>query len=295
MDIEQLRSFVAVADSGSLAGAARRLDHPKSTVAKRIGQLERSLAMTLIERGRRGVSITDEGHGLLGPAREVIEKADEVEAAARAKAGVLAGRIRLSVPTLLGQTMLPAMLGRFAEANPAVSLEIIAEDRYIDVGAEGYDCAVRLGPGTDSSLLRRKLGESTLALVAHRDYAEALRCSHPSDIERLETIGFAARQSDEVWMLRCGTRAFKLRPRSRLSVTSLPAILNLLHSYRAVALLPTFLLQRRPNAGVLARVCPDWQGDSHDITVVFPAKAYMPPRLRAFVDHLVREFKGQSL
>lgn len=295
MELDQLRTFVAVADSGSLAGAARRLDHPKSTVAKRLGQLERSLGVRLLERGRRAVRLTDEGRDILGPARSLLVNAEEVEAAARLKAGSLVGRIRVSVPTLLGQTILPQMLGRFAGQNRAISLNVVAEDRYVDVVADGYDCAIRLGEGNDVTLTRRKLAQSTLILVAASQYAEAANIDHPRSIEELETIGFQPRSSHHIWPLRNGSETFELRPNCRLSIGSLPAIVSILEGYPAVAILPRFLVREKLRTGEFLRVCPGWQGECHDISVVFSTKDNMPPRIRAFVEHLVSEFKSLEL
>lgn len=295
MDLDQLRTFVAVADCGSFAAAARRLDNPKSTVAKRLGQLEQSLSVRLVERGRRAVRLTDEGRDILGPARNVLANAEEVEAAARLKTGSLVGRIRVSVPTLLGQTILPAMLGKFAREHPAISLDVVAEDRYVDVVADGYDCAVRLGTGADGTLIRKKLAQSTLILVAPAHYLEAASIEHPRWIEKLETIGFEPRSSQHLWPLSNGSETFELKPNCRLSIGSLPAIVGVMESHAAVALLPEFLVREQLNSGKHVRVCPDWRGERCDISVVFSSKDNMPPRIRAFVDHLAHAFGGLDL
>ena len=290
MDLEQLRTFVAVADCGSFAAAANRLGHPKSTVAKRIGQLERSLEITLLERGQRTMRLTNEGNDLLNPARDLLSNAEEVREAARTKAGRLAGSIRISVPTLLGQTVMPSVLGRFAEQHPAVNLGVVADDRYVDVVADGYDCAVRVGPGTDSTLIRRKLSHSTLILVASKLYVDAGGIGHPKAVENLRTIGFAPGSASETWTLSRGLTKVEVKTAPRLSFRSLPAIVALLDMYPAVALLPTFLVCQKVLDGELIRVCPEWQGECHDISLVYPKKERMPPRVRALIEHLAVEF-----
>ena len=295
MDLDQLRTFVAIADCGSFAAAARRLDNPKSTVAKRLGQLEHSLGVRLTERGRRTIRLTDEGRDVLGPARNVLANAEEVEAAARLKAGSLVGRIRVSVPTLLGQTILPPMLGKFAREHPAINLNVVAEDRYVDVVADGYDCAIRLGMGTDGTLMRRKLAQSTLILVAPAHYVEAANIEHPRSIEKLEAIGFEPRSSLHLWPLSKGSETFELKPNCRLSIGNLPAIVSMMESHGAVALLPEFLVREQLSNGKYVRVCPDWRGERHDACVVFSSKDNMPPRIRAFVEHLAHEFGGLDL
>jgi DNA-binding transcriptional LysR family regulator len=295
MDLEQLRTFVAVADCGSFAGAASRLGHPKSTVAKRIGQLERSLGITLLERGQRTMRLTSEGNDMLNPARELLSSAEEVREAARTKGERIAGSIRISVPTLLGQTILPSALGRFADQHPAVNLSVVAEDRYVDVVADGYDFAIRIGPGTDSSLIRRKLSQSTLILVASKSYAHAGIIEHPEAIEQLETIGFVTGAAPETWALSGGLTKVEVRPAPRLSFRNLPAIVALLDTYAAVALLPTFLVGQKVRVGELIRVCPDWRGDCHEISLVYSKKERMPLRVRALIEHLASDFGDLDL
>lgn len=295
MDLEQLRSLLAIADGGSLSEAARRLDHPKSSVVKRIGQLERDLGVRLLDRGQRQVRLSDSAQNLLAQARDIVARAEDLALAARTRSGSTAGRLRLSVPTLLGQTLLPAMLGRFAGSHAQVELTISAEDRYVDLVAEGFDCAIRMGPGTDPALVRRKLATSTLVLVASPALAAAAGASHPAELDGVNAIGFDAEPGAHAWRLRSGTQHHDLDANVRLTYRSLPAIAQLLKSHPAVAMLPKFLVQQQILGGELLHVCPAWQGESHDISIMFASREYLPDRLRRLIDHLVEEFRELDL
>jgi len=295
LDIEELRTLVTIADTGSLAGAARRLGHPKSTVAKRVAQLERRLDTRLLERGPRAIRLTDECARLLEPARDIIARADELWLIVRHPSDHVSGPLRISVPTLLGSTLFPPVLARFVSSYPSVDLSVTAEDRYVDLVADGYDCAIRLGPGHDPDVTRRRLGASSLILVAHPDYAEAADAAHPRQLDALDAIAFEAKAGNTIWNLKRGEEAFSLRPKVRLSFRNLPAIAQMLKTFSAVALLPQFLVEEDIRARRLVRVCPGWQGDQHDISVVFSSRSHMPRRLRVFVDHLAAEFRELGL
>ena len=295
LDLTQLAALVAIAEHGSLAEAARRTSNPKSTISKRLEQLENALGIRLVERTQRTVRLSDDGVALVSQARALIADAQSIEAGMKDRSGRLEGRIRLSVPVLLGQTLLPPILGRFASLHPLVEIEVVPEDRYVDLVAEGLDCAIRLGAGQDGQLIQRKLAQSTLLLVAPSRYGEAQAVKTPAEIEHLQTIGFGVAASPEMWSLHRGTYTVELRPSSRLRFAGLPAIVSALEVYDAVALLPGFLVDGALRSGELIRVCPDWHGDRHDIAIVFPSRRHLPARVRALVDALVREFAETEL
>jgi LysR family transcriptional regulator, regulator for bpeEF and oprC len=289
LDLLQLDALIAVADCGSLAKAARRTGHPKSTLSKRLEQLENTLGVRVLERAQRAVRLNDDGAALVAEARTLIEQARSIEAGMKDRSGRLDGRIRISVPVLLGQTLLPPILGRFASNHPLVDIEVVPEDRYVDLVSDGFDCAIRLGPGRDGDLIRRKLAQSALVMVAPASYREALVLRQPAEIAGLETIGFGSSAQPEVWNLYRGTETVSVVPQSRLRLANLPAILAALAGYDAIALLPHFLVSSRLASGELVRVCPDWLGDRYDIAVVFPSRRYVPARVRALIEMLVEE------
>ena len=285
MDLVGLEAFVAIADWGSFSEAARRTGVPKSSLSRRLAELERALDARLLDRSRSAVRLTEEGEALLAPAKALLESAADIEGRLKSRADEAAGRLRVSAPNLLGQTALADIAARFARENPSVSLEIASTDRYVDLIAEGFDCAIRTSDPKNPDLICRKIFSSDLVLVARPAYAAALGATTPDELAALDRLEFS-RNADRRWTLRRDAEVRRLQNEGRLRFDSLIALRRAALAMDAVALLPEFLVSADLESGRLMRVLPEWSGDTHDVFVVFPSRAYMPARLRRFIDLL---------
>src|SRR4051794_20003325 len=158
MDLNAVRDFLIVAEHGSYAEAGRVLGLPKSTLSRRVAALEQSLGVRLMERNSRRLRLTPEGDELRERAASLVTALADLEEQVRPGNAPLKGRLRISVPVLLGYTVLGRIAARFAAAHPEVVLEAVVDDRKVDLLREGFDAAVRVNPTPDSLLSGRLLG-----------------------------------------------------------------------------------------------------------------------------------------
>lgn len=172
MKLEGIGTFVAVADSGSLSEAARRLRLSKSVVSERLAGLERTLGASLLQRSTRRMSLTDEGTRFLERARHILkgvaEAAEEISEHHRG----LCGPLRISAPVSFGALHLGPALFPFLKRNPSIELTLDLDDRFVEATAAGYDAIIRHGPVRDSRLVVKRLAASRRVLVAAPAYLE---------------------------------------------------------------------------------------------------------------------------
>jgi DNA-binding transcriptional LysR family regulator len=180
-DLENIRTFLAAVRAGSFAAAARQLNVSPAMVGRRIQDLETRYRVKLIERTTRAQRLTDAGH-------EFLDRAEAVMAAAEALddiSGVasLSGRLRISAPTTLGSTRLPAIVANFVAAHPQIIFEMSLSDRWVDLVAEGFDMAVRVGNLPSSSLIARPIGTYRFVCCAAPDFlARHGEPRHPAEL-----------------------------------------------------------------------------------------------------------------
>lgn len=172
-EIEDLRTFVAVAGARSFAGAARRLGLSAALVGRRVQALEERHGAKLIERTTRQHRLTPVGEAVLAKAREVIEALDELAEIARPDQARPHGRVRMAAPTTLGITALAPALAALAGRHPGLTVEMALSDRRVDLVAEGFDLAVRVGELPSSGLVARRVGTYRFAV-----------CASPAHLER---------------------------------------------------------------------------------------------------------------
>lgn len=285
LDTEGLQAFVHVVEDGSVAAAARELNLPRATVSRRLAKLEERLDVRLLHRTTRSQSLTDAGHELFHHARNVLKAVREAEDALRRADGVPRGRLRVSMPP--AQDPFLSFLTSFLEKYPQVQLEVDCSTRYVDVVAEGFDVTLRAGSGPiPDGLIARRLRRMQSHAWASRSYlARAGTPMHPDELATHDLLVAFAEGVRPVthWPLLDGGR---IRVRGRLATNDLPAIAAACHAGLGIAMLPDVFATRRDRHD-LVQVLPDHLGSGGALTVVYAERAFMPPAVRAFVDHLV--------
>jgi len=166
--LDELAVFLAVLETGSLAGAARRLRRSAPAVTRTLATLEARVGARLVERTTRRLSVTDAGRRLADAARPVIAGYDA--AVAQSEAGALRGHLRISAPLVFGRRHMAPVLAAFLDANPEVTGELVLHDRNLDLVDEQLHVTLRIGPLADSSLIVRRVGEVRRVVVASPQY-----------------------------------------------------------------------------------------------------------------------------
>lgn len=266
MDIDALQTFVEVADAGGVSLAARRLNISKSIVSRRLLKLEAELGVQLLARNTRGAALTEAGAVFRDyAARAVLEIATARDVLL--PEGELCGRLRVAVPVSFGPLHMAPVLAALAKAHPNLHVHASYSDRFVDLIAEGFDCAIRFGYLQDSALLARRVGPIYGRLVASPAYIAAHGAPQtPDDLLTHQAL----MQGTEAWQLLDGDRLISLKPQGRFKADNGWALMAAALAGLGIAWLPDGLTQPHVDRGELVPVLTAFPPPPAGIYVVRP-------------------------
>jgi DNA-binding transcriptional LysR family regulator len=288
-DLNQMAVFASVVKAGSFAAAARALGMPKSTVSKRIAELEDRLATQLLHRTTRTIKLTQSGAAYYEQCMRIVQEAEEADRAIAESDASLHGTVRVTAPWLLGETLEPVM-ERFLADHANVTLDLWLTDRRVDLIEEGVDLAIRAGALPDSSLVARRLGDVEHRIVASPAYlAGGPPIRVPKDLEAHRCVAFRERR-DAAWPLQRGDKKVSVHVEARYTVASLHLVRHAALAGIGIAHVPQFLVEQDFAARRLVRLLPEWTIYPGAVHVVHPSSRNLSPRVRALADLLVETF-----
>lgn len=288
LDLTALRGFRTVLREGSFSAAALTLRVPKSTLSKRVADLEAHLGVRLIERSTRTLRPTQEGEVLAARADRLLGEAEDIRRALGESGGTPRGHLRLAVPQSLGNVLMGAIAASFRRAHPDVTLEIHFLDRAPDLLEEGFDGCIRFGPLEDSTQVARRLIHGQAVLVAPPDLADIGTIAHPDDLARFQLVGLAAPWPGGL-PLQNGEVEVVVPHDPPLRLGSHLAVRDAVLAGAGIAALPGIIARPDLAAGRLVRLLPDWATPRKAMYFVYPSAQSVTARLRVFIDHLVQE------
>lgn len=292
MNLNDARIFVHAVTEGGFTQAARALRVPKSTVSKRVAELERELGVVLVHRSARRFVLTDVGRELHRRAAAMVALAEDAEAAVRGRLAEPVGDVRItsSVPT--AQTWLAELLPRVALAHPKIRIVHHATDRFVDIVREGFDMAVRahFAPLEDSSLVQRRLGSDPFWLVASPRYL-AKRGTPRAPEDLAEHDACLASPSATKLTLVSG-RTVTVEPQARFFADESHMLLGAARAHLGFAVLPARLCRHEIDARRLRRILPAWHAGQVTTTILVPERRAELPAVRAVSDALAKHFEA---
>jgi DNA-binding transcriptional LysR family regulator len=288
LDLTALRGFRTVLREGSFSAAALALRMPKSTLSKRVADLEADLGVRLIERSTRTLRPTQEGEVLAARAERLLGEAEDIRRALGESGGTPRGHLRLAVPQSFGNLLIGAIAARFRKLHPEVTLEIHFLDRAPDLLEEGFDGCLRFGPLEDSSQVARRLTHGQAMMVAAPDLPGLDSLRRPEDLALFDLVGLAMPWPGGL-PLQNGEEEVVLPFEPPLRLGSHLAVRDAVVAGAGIGALPGIVCRPDLAAGRLVRVLPDWSTPRKAIYFVYPSAQSVTARLRAFIDHLVRE------
>ena len=292
MDFNEAAVFVKVVQAGGFSAAARQLGLPTSTVSTRVSRLERRLGITLLQRTTRRLHLTEAGTAYYHHASMGLGHMLEAEAAVDEARQQPQGRLKVTAPADLGDVLLAGLIERTQREYPALEVELLLTDRYLDLVAEGVDVAVRTGDLRDSSLIAKSLGTIHWAVFASPDYLkQAAPLEEPQDLHAHCCLQFTPMGRD-AWDLSNGRNTVTIPLAGRIMANSIGVVKTMVAGGQGVALLPDFICKTEQAAGDLVRVLSDWQGRADPVHLVYPRQRFMPPKLRAFIDLAQAELRS---
>ena len=285
--IEQMRTFVAVADTGSFTKAGKFLTKSKALVSKHVGDLEERLGARLLNRTTRKVGLTDLGEAYLQRARDLLAEFEALEESVRDNAKTPRGRLKITAPQVFGELELMELVCAFQAAHPEIQPEIFLSDRVVDLVGEGFDVAIRVAAMPDSSLIVRRLCDVKIHICASAAYlARAGTPQTVSDLNDHEAIidtNMGARETWRVRDLALGTTA-TVRPKPVLAINSALAVRQAALAGEGLAACPEFVVARDIAQGRLIEVLPGAFDHALALHLLYPHRLHLSARVRAFID-----------
>lgn len=288
--LADVEAFITVIDKGSMTAGAVALATTPSVLSRAITRLETKLGTQLLRRTTRRISLTEAGRTYLEQVRTAFETIDQAERAVQGE-GVVAGRVRLSVSTTYGHFCLPEKLTRFALKYPSVAVEVSIANRNVDLVAEGYDLAIRLGQLPDSGMIGRKLGDEPLRLVASPGYLA--RCGMPQSIDDLTKhacLPFIMPSTGRPapWLLRVDGSDIEWTPHGPVHVQDdVLGTVSLAGAGLGVCQTYDFVVRDRLAQGGLVELLPELGGRSRPFSLIYPPHRNLSAATRALIDCLL--------
>lgn len=289
MDIEELRTFVEVADAGGVTAAALRLGVSKSIVSRRLARLEADLGIQLLARTTRGAALTEAGITFRDHAAKVCGEID-IARETILPAGALRGRFRIAAPLTFGPTHFASVIAELALRNPELQVQTCYSDRFVDLIADGFDCAIRVGHLSDSSMMARLVGWTTAKYVAAPEYIE--KHGSPQTPEEFVTHQIVM-QGTESWLAKDGDKVVLMKPQGRFKADNAVALVAAALAGVGLAGLPQALITEHLASGALVEVMPRYPLPELGIYVIRPPGQHPARKIRALTEMLIECF-GES-
>lgn len=282
-----LAAFAETVESGSFAAAGRKLGLSASAVGKAVERLELRLELRLLNRTTRSLALTGEGEVLFRYAARILKDIQEAEQELHLVQNSPRGRLKISVPTVIGRKIVLPALRDFLAAFPDVTLDISLDDLKVDIIGGGYDVVLRLGELEDSSLRARRIGRHMFTTCASPAYlAERGTPQTPSDLDTHCCIHyrFPTTGRPEIWAFKGARPPISIRP--GIILNDGEGLASAALGGLGIVQAPSYLVKDDIAAGRLQAILEDYNDDRGSIWLVWPPMSAAVPRVRAFIDFI---------
>lgn len=292
--LELLTAFVAVADAGSFTNAAAKLGRDASIISRRVSELEKQLGVRLFSRTTRRLALTEVGASYFRRVQTLLDELAEANRVASDEAASPQGLIRVSVPVTFGRQWIAPLLPVFLAGHPSIRVDARFSDRVVDVVAEGFDVAIRVGVLRDSSLTSRKMASYRNRLVASPSYLKGRnRPKTPADLSGLACLGFSGHADWPDWRIMKDGKRVTVRPAGPLIADNSEAVLMSAVAGLGIAFMPDWLVGPEIRAGRLVEVMSGWGGRADGgVYAILPPGRLIPAKTRLFVDDIAKSIKA---
>jgi DNA-binding transcriptional LysR family regulator len=283
--------FIAVAGDGSFAAAADRLELSRAVVSKHIKYLEERIGTRLLDRTTRRVALTELGSAFYERAQRALGELDEAMLEAGQSTVVPRGKIRITSALSFGLRHLSHAISEFLGRYPEVSIELELSDRFIDIGKEGFDLAIRIGTLDQSTLIARKLATTRLVVCASPAYLKQRGAPKtPQQLREQNCLTYFYNPRPKIWVFKHGGQEETVQVEGCVQVNNGDLLQQLALDGHGIVLLPTFLVGADLKAGRLVHVLADYDAGELGIFAVYASRKFMPAKVRSFLDFLVERF-----
>ena len=284
-----------VVDTGSFSAAARRLKVGQPAVSKLVAQLEERLGVKLLVRTTRGLTATEAGLNYYERARRSIEEADEAELAARGAGSGLTGRLRICGAVTFARIHLMPRLPEFLARHPELEMEVVLDDRNIDLVQEGIDVALRMGQLSDFSLTARRIASGRHVVVGTPAYFERTgRPTAPGDLAAHQAVIYDQEAGGQDWTFRRDDAEIAVTLKGRLRVSAAEGVRAAILANAGIAVASEWMFSPEIADRTVQMVRQDWELPRIDLWVVFPAGRTATTKARTFTQFVQEVMRAPS-
>jgi len=283
--------FRRVAEKGNFSEVARELEISQPTVSKHVAALENRLNVKLLNRSTRSLSLTDVGKHYYDRCVYILDELQETESTLRSQQSQPKGTLRINTPVTFGELEIAPLLWDFLEKYPELNIDLITDDRYVDLVKEGVDMAIRVGPMDDSSLVARKIGDSPRFAVASTDYLTDN--GEPSSLQELKKhncIVYMLLTTLNEWHFTGPNGKESVRVHGRFSVNNPRIMRQAVLAGQGIAITPQWLIGDDISAGNVKVILSDYVPTPLDIHAVYPDRRLVPAKVSCFIEYLKEKF-----
>jgi len=283
VDFEQILVFTRVVAGKSFTAAATSLGLPKSTVSRKVAELEARVDARLLQRTTRSLRLTDIGRVYYEHCLRIVSEVEQAELAVAELQSTPRGVLRITMP--LAMSVFGELVAEYLTLYPDVRIDMLSTDRRVDLVEERFDLALRAGPSEDSSLIARRVGSIRRRLVAAPGVAKRLRrAKRLDDLGTQPCVAFAPEGS--TWDLRFGAKSEQVTVVPRLVVNDFEMLRAVVRAGFGIALLPEHLCAEDLKSGRLVPVLPDWSAAAVPVFAVYPSTRHLAPPVVMFLELL---------
>jgi DNA-binding transcriptional LysR family regulator len=289
-----LEIFVRVVDTGSFSAVARHRRIGQPAVSKAVAQLEEWLGVSLLLRSTRSVAPTEAGRIFYERAKRTVEEAEEAVLAARGSGHGLSGKLRVSTSICFGKLHIIPRLSAFLDEHPDLEIEMVLDDRYVDVVNEGIDLALRLGPMPDSSMTTRRIAEGRRVVVATPAYLQRHGIpGSPGELAGHQAILYSGGAGWTSWTFRKAKEAVTVELQGRLKMTAAEGIREAVKCDLGFAVASEWNFWPELKSGQVVAILQDWALPPTDLCAVYPTGRLASAKARAFASFVERLMASQ--
>lgn len=290
MNLNDVSLFIQVVEHNSFTAAADKLGIQKSTISRRISQLEDDLGVRLIQRTTRKLSLTDEGQDLFERCQPLLDELTNATDHVTSKQSEPKGRLRITMPPEMGLFIMNDVVASFVEKYPLIQVDIELSPRVVDLVEEGIDLALRVGALSDSSLIGRRIAEVRLKLFASSNYLKNTETPKtPEDLKQHQCIGTLL--NTQGWPFSNWNDGQPVALDFRLRANSLSFCKEMMLKDLGIVRLPESFCQEQIEAGSVQEILTDFTTPLVEIHALYPSRRHLNAKVRLFLDHMLNSLK----
>jgi DNA-binding transcriptional LysR family regulator len=294
--ITAMRAFVRVVQTGSFSAVARESDTGQATISKRVAGLESLLGVKLLNRSSRDISLTEPGQSYYDKAVVILAELDEAEAEARSQTVRPQGTLRISAPIPFGRMILAPLLPEFLERYPTIQVDLMLNDKFVDLISEGIDVAIRAKQLEDSSLIARPLFENPMRLIAAPSYLQRYgRPEKPEQLSAHNCLVYSLQKSGKHWPFKRQQKSITVTVNGNFQCDNGDTLLEMARAGSGIAQLPIWMIDQHLKAGQLTTLLDDYQADAIPFHAIYPKHRYTPLKVRSFIDFIKAKIDDNPL